>query len=112
MKPTIKVKRTNTLKGNNLRELEPGEKVVSRRFNSKDKWISGVVVEKIGSKLYKIRINGIIVIRHIDQIKRSYTNDENEADAWDSTVPLHSALVPKRYPIRSRHPIQRYNVHW
>ena len=81
-------------------------------FNSKEKWISGIVVEIIGSKLYKIRINGVVVIRHIDQIKRSFTHAESEADAWDFTVPLYSAVVPKRYPVRNRRPVQRYNGHW
>ena len=100
MRPRITVERTNVIKDKKVRELKPGEKVVSRRFNSKDKWISGVIVEKTGSKLYKIRINGIIVIRHIDQIKRSYTSDEIEADAWDFTVPLHSSVGEKRYPTR------------
>ena len=106
------MERTNVIKDKKVRVLKPGEKVVSRRFNSKDKWISGVVVEKTGSKLYKIRINGIIVIRHIDQIKRSYTADEIEADALDFTVPLHSSVGEKRYPDQTRRPIQRYNAHW
>ena len=112
MKPMINVHRTNAIRKDSLRELVPGEKVVSRRFNSKEKWISGIVVERIGSKLYKIRINGVVVFRHIDQIKRSFTNAESEAYAWDFTVPLYSAVVPKRYPVRNRRPVQRYNGHW
>ena len=98
-----------------LRELKPGDKIVSRVFNSKNKWISGTVVQQIGSKLFKVRINGVIAIRHIDQIKKSFTCLDDADDAWDYTVPINSNDgnndandSTRRYPVRCRHPIHRY----
>ena len=120
MKPKLNVQKVNVVKlqQRKLRVLKPGDKVVSKTFNSKDKWISGIIVQKVGSKLFKVRINGVMVIRHIDQIKRSFTPSKSDSaeDAWDYTIPITSGsdtaneneLPPRRYPVRERHPICRY----
>ena len=56
-----------------VRTLQPGEHIVFRSYRTKQKWVPGIIVKQIGSKLYKILVNRETVIRHIEQIKRSST---------------------------------------
>ena len=59
-----------------VREFEVGDAVLARNYNGGDKWVKGVVSEKSGPVSYKIRINGGIIRRHVDQIVKSALHPE------------------------------------
>ena len=66
--------------------------------------------------MYKVLIRGQIEIKHIDQIKKCQTveEDNNDVSIWDNTIPLTSApsnraLTPrKQYPKMNRKPVVRH----
>ena len=52
------------------RSLVPGAAVLARDYSGPDKWISGIVLQRLGPITYNVEIsNGRIVKRHIDQLK-------------------------------------------
>ena len=52
------------------RSLVPGAAVLARDYSGPDKWISGIVLQRLGLITYSIEIsNGRIVKHHIDQLK-------------------------------------------
>ena len=48
--------------------IEVGGKVLVRNYSGDSKWMKGVVEEKTGPVSYKVRINGGVVRRHVDQM--------------------------------------------
>ena len=59
-----------------VREFEVGDAVLARNYNGGGRWVKGVVSEKSGPVSYKIRINGGIIRRHVDQIVKSALHPE------------------------------------
>ena len=53
------------------REFSVGEQVLARNYSGGAKWLKGVIVEKTGPLSYKVRIEGGIIRRHIDQLVAS-----------------------------------------
>ena len=52
------------------RSSVPGAAVLARDYGGADKWVSGIVTQRLGPITYSIEIsNGQIVKRHIDQLK-------------------------------------------
>ena len=74
-----------------VRTLQPGEHIVFRSYRTKQKWVPGIIVKQIGSKLYKILVNRETVIRHIDQIKRSSTSRQD--DMWDERSHVNDHML-------------------
>ena len=64
--------------------------------------------------MYKVPINGKIEEKHIDQIKKSQTTENNNTkdDIWDKIIPLTEPSLSnspgKRYRTRNRKPVLRY----
>ena len=55
-----------------LRQFEIGDNVFARDYRAKGKWLPGSIVSRQGQVMYKVDVgNGIILRRHIDQLKRS-----------------------------------------
>lgn len=56
------------------RALDAGDTVWYRDYRTRDKWLAGSVVEKIGQTDYKIGTDfGTVLHRHVDQLKRRVT---------------------------------------
>ena len=57
-------------KGRQRRQLEVGDKVMSRDYRGDLKWRSGLIVKKTGPLMYEVQVaRGIIWRRHIDQLR-------------------------------------------
>lgn len=53
------------------RSFSVGEEIFVRDYrNNHDKWIFGVITEKIGTLTYEVLVNGVTWRRHIDQIRQ------------------------------------------
>ena len=52
------------------RSLVPGAAVLARDYGGADKWVSGIILQRLGPITYSVEIsNGRIVKRHINQLK-------------------------------------------
>ena len=50
--------------------LVPGAAVLARDYSSPNKWVSGIVFQRLSPITYSIKIsNGRVVKRHIDELK-------------------------------------------
>ena len=66
-----------------LREFEIGDNVLARDYRAKGKWLPGSIVSRQGQVMYKVDVgNGIILKRHIDQLKRSLARDYRAKGKW------------------------------
>ena len=70
MKPSLECFQENFIKKVS-REFEIGDIVFIRRYESQDKWIAGIILERVGKCVYAIKIDGKVYRRHIDQILRN-----------------------------------------
>ena len=107
------------------RSLVPGAAVLARDYGGANKWVSGIVLQRLGPITYSVEIsNGRIVKRHIDQLKpcveartppevslENPTVLDNQyyptEDAVQVTPDMDQPLV-RRYPQRLRHPPDRF----
>lgn len=79
-----------------FRILNPGENVYFISGNTRmDKWIPGIILQRIGDLHYRISYNGTSIKRHIDQIKRFHVNDNN---IGTTTTPTEMASAPPTAP--------------
>ena len=69
------------------RQFAVGDAVLARNYGGGNKWVKGVVSEKVGPVSYKIRINGGVIRRHIDQVVRNSLTT-------DPTVELDNQVIP------------------
>ena len=77
-----------------------GDQVYVRNYLRGDKWLPGVIIEKIASQMFKVQMNGEKIRRcHLDQL-RNLT--EPPADITRSTTPVQPE-PPSELPIRD-HP--------
>ena len=53
------------------RESQVGDAVIARNYGGGDKWVKGVVSERMGPVSYKVRIEGGIIRRHMEQLVRN-----------------------------------------
>jgi hypothetical protein len=59
--------------GGSQREMQAGDQVYLRNFNEREKWVSGEILDRLGSTTYRVRDStGKDVHRHIDQLKRKF----------------------------------------
>ena len=89
-----------------------GESINVRNYVGKQKWINGVIQEKIGTKLYRIKIGETSIVRHIDQLLKGGNYDKS--DNWYDYIEtpnsneLDSLPEVRRYPLRHRTATKRY----
>lgn len=113
------------------RSLAPGTPVMVRDYTGSNKWIPGIVIQKLGPVTYHIEIApGRIVKRHIDQLQlRQHCTDTSTVsstpqqdtttdvsypyptvsdtpDPPETTEPAQSH--ERRYPQREHHPPERF----
>ena len=104
------------------RELEPDDRVWIRNYRGKPKWIAGKVIAKTGPVSYKVKAQGQIQRRHIDQLKERFVDvketlylpDSNDRFLlFPSPQPDNEQLTitERRYPIReNRRAPERYRT--
>ena len=109
------------------RRFNVNGKVFVRNYKSKEKWVPGIVVGKIGSYLYDVSVGDIIIRRHIDQIIRNCTKQTSspvvddyisydfEYYDYEDPEPRPYVGIPRRrirdsYPVRIRKPVNRYGM--
>ena len=68
-----------------------GEKVLVRCYRGSDKWLKGVIVEKLGEVTYLIQLEeGSYCRRHTDQIREDVYRTGNEPTEWREQTNLTS----------------------
>ena len=83
--------------GVKMRQFKVGERVYVKKFRRKGerKWISGTIVERTGTLIYKVDINGITKLIHMEHI-RAYTPDLSTSES-STEPPNPSKPVPRSY---------------
>ena len=109
------------------RSFNVGDAIYIRSYNSREKWIVGIVKKTLGDCMYEVQVGDKIVRRHIDQIIKNNTklrnmnaNDNYEFMSYDFPDEHLPRLEPgpqrrrntirKEYPRRIRRPISRYGM--
>ena len=105
------------------RRFNIGNNVFVRDYVTKNKWVPGIIVRKIGSSLYDVKVGSSVCRRHVDQIIEDFTElakntgDEymdvdfdNQSEAGVRPTFRSSRIPIKSYPIRNRKPVNRYGV--
>ena len=85
------------------REFAVGAQVIARSYREGEKWIDGIVVGKNGPLSYKIEVNGGVIRRHVDQIRkdaRNIINAEFDAGSDQRQRALHpdEEIAPLNIP--------------
>ena len=123
LKPEIK-RFENKFTEGRYREFNDEDNVFIRNYNSREKWVPGTIVKRIGKVLYDIRVNDKIFRRHVNQIIRNQTSNVNVRDISDDYItydydcndePCQRPVLRSRriitrdpYPQRDRRPVNRY----
>ena len=47
------------------RHFKSNDKVFVRNYATKEKWVPGIIIRRIGSRLYKVKVNDVIVKQHL-----------------------------------------------
>ena len=69
------------------RQFAVGDAVLARNYGGGNKWVKGVVSEKVGPVSYKIRINGGVIRRHIDQVVRNSLTTDRTVEVDNPVIP-------------------------
>ena len=74
--------------------------------------VDGVINKKLINKMYEVLMGENTVIRHIDQLRKSYKtcSQKFELNDDDWAPDAGSQKVEKRYPVRERRPPIRYGI--
>ena len=83
-----------------LRQFEIGDNVLARDYRAKGKWLPGSIVSRQGQVMYKVDVrNGIILRRHINQLKRSeFYEIPTRSSHTDNVLPtphMSSGQIPE-----------------
>lgn len=85
------------------REFKKNEPVfVTSYSNNKRSWVAATIIEQQGSCLYKIRHRNKIWVRHANQIRPRYSEDEEEIVEPKSIVPFD--ILMDTYQMRNHQP--------
>lgn len=79
------------------RRFEEGDKVLALSFRGGERWIPGVIAERLGEVMYRIRAAGGMLKRHADQLRpddRSTGNLENRDDSPPVDIPAENLYQP------------------
>ena len=89
-----------------VREFQKGDPVMVRSYRQGEKWMTGTVVERPGPLSYKVKVDGGIARRHIDQVRgdqrtretESIVENEFEPDTMEDKVEedVQEQAVPER----------------
>ena len=127
-------KQEKSIPGRVPRQFEVGEKVYAKNFHGL-KWITGRIVKVTGSVSYQIETDeGLLLRRHIDQLRRQYADETSESDTqlpscvddeWvgqdgfsgnfptpvilGRPIPSTDGTAPIRHSTQSRPPVDRYS---
>ena len=129
IKPNTAPQKMELINREPKREFEVGEKVFIRKYCSKEKWMSGTILKKIGELLYMVSVDGQSFRRHADQIIKNNTRVQDSKCSDDyieydfgSTIEADRAELierpffprdrneDRRYPLRDRRPVNRYGL--
>ena len=98
------------------RSLDPGQAVMVKDFRC-NKWISGVIISKLGPVTYTVQVEGAIWKRHIDQLaERTSTPPVNSIQdnfqcpnqpSDTQELPRQEDIRVRRYPQRGHRPPDR-----
>ncbi|KAJ8044412.1 hypothetical protein HOLleu_07152 [Holothuria leucospilota] len=84
-----------------VRSFEPGDRVMVRNFRGSDKWLAGIVMQRLGSLSYIVDVNGIVCHVHVDHLI-SGVNRSDEPFAQQTvsreTVNESSAVIEPHIP--------------
>ncbi|KAJ8021906.1 hypothetical protein HOLleu_39239 [Holothuria leucospilota] len=76
-----------------VHSFEPGENVMVKNFRGADKWVPGVVMQRLGPLTYIVLVNGKNQHVHIDHLITGISNSNR-----DKQVPLPEYLTPEGPP--------------
>ena len=108
------------------KEFTPGSNVLVRVYRGPNKWISGIVLQKLGPVTYSVEIEpGKNVKRHTNQLRTRDSmpntaidnNRTSDTEYIDYPSPNQSSPSPpqqdllRRYPIRHRVPPEHFGYH-
>ena len=68
---------------NAVSKFTVGERIFVRNYNSKGKWLSVVVRQKIGNVNYEVDVDGNLYKRCVDQLLRNRTSSFVSSDYGD-----------------------------
>lgn len=124
-------RRDHLYKSSRDQAFKPGELVYVREYQGQsEEWVSGIIYERIGKSIYRIRAGDTLCTRHRNQIRLRMSKkqlkeyDHLPLQIWfnafeprvDSPSPYqlqHSddpSLQKRRHSLRTRPPIQRLTV--
>ena len=93
------------------RSFAPGDHVYIRNYREGKMWLSGIITKRTGPLSYHVDVSGVIMKRHIDQIRVRYdiddiSNDNNDPDELDEPVhlPVQKPEQKLHQPIKPRTP--------
>ena len=104
-------------KQHDLNEFNKGDKVWARNYRKGQKWVQGVILDKIGQAMYHVKVDKGTWRRHAHQLRQDRSHYKDfDIPSFTSETPIstnHS--VPdepsaRRYPLRDRKPTERYGV--
>ena len=61
------------------RQFEVGEAVLARNYSGGNKWLKGIISEKTGPVSYKVKIDGGVIRRHVDQLVKYHVKQGRQA---------------------------------
>ena len=108
------------------RQFEVNQHVLVENPKGDPKWIPGIITERLGAVSYKVKVDGKIWSRHVDQLLASSNHGTKSVDdsfdvspnsdvielSADSAANASNddcATTTPRYPQRDRHPPVRYD---
>ena len=78
-----------------VREFQPSSQVMVRSYNTQNKWVPGIITNKVGEMHYDVSVNGISTRRHIDQLKPCWTDqNQNSPVGQNYAADQHTADQP------------------
>ena len=76
------------------RKLESADPVWIRNYSGKPKWIAGKVISKTGPVSYKVKVQGQVQQRHIDQLKKRLVDTKLTSQLAESNMTVSSYFRP------------------
>ena len=85
---------------NKLREFKVGQNVIARNYTGGQKWLCGAISERTGPVSYKIKIDGGVIRRHIDQIcqYKSLSIQDSTMDVTNFESPVETPMPVHENP--------------
>ena len=102
------------------RQFEVNQHVLVDNPKGDPKWIQGIITERLGAVSHKVKVNGKIWRRHVDQLLAISNHGIKSVDDSSDVIELSAnsaanlsnddcATTTSCYPQRDRHPPVRYD---